>query len=150
MAEGTIETDVDRLISIVKKKGEMSLNDLAKEMKVPVETVQAWVDFLVEEKILGVEYKFTVPHVFFNRGETTLTKKQHHEILQSINNFKEDFQKKARLNKIPPSKIDQLWKNHLLNEAELKRTFFFVEARKRGFRDIESMWEEYKSHLEEQ
>ncbi len=60
-----VETGVDDLMRIVKKDGKLSISDLSKKLKVSQKVVQRWVDFFVEEKKLGVEYKLTTPYVFF-------------------------------------------------------------------------------------
>jgi len=56
-----IETGVDKLVELLKKKGRMSFQDAAKELGVGVDVIAEWADFLSEEGILGVEYRFTTP-----------------------------------------------------------------------------------------
>ena len=62
-----VETGVDRMMSILEKREKLSLTDLSRELKLPESTLQLWVDFLVEERVLGIEYKFTKPYVFLNK-----------------------------------------------------------------------------------
>jgi hypothetical protein len=149
MVDKTIETGVDQLIKLVKEKKRISINDAAKTIRMPLHTVQKWVDFLVEEKILGVEYKFTVPHIYLNKDEAAISKQKVEELKIDLQNYKESFVMRARSNNIPEQKIPELWKNHLANELEFKKPFFYNEARKRSYdeKDIDQMWDEYKDDL---
>ncbi|MFW6230599.1 MAG: hypothetical protein ACOC32_01090, partial [Nanoarchaeota archaeon] len=68
MAEkGMIETGVDDLLRLVETSGKVSVPEIAKKLEVEQKTVETWVDFLVEEEKLSVEYKFTTPYVFLNK-----------------------------------------------------------------------------------
>ena len=49
-----METDVDLLVSLVREKGKISIENAAKTLKIPLTTIQTWVDFLLEEDILGI------------------------------------------------------------------------------------------------
>lgn len=62
-----ITTAVDDLIHLVKESGKISLMEAAKQLDVPQKTVETWVDFLVEEERLSIEYKFTTPYIFLNK-----------------------------------------------------------------------------------
>jgi hypothetical protein len=147
MVDETIQTDVDKLLQLLEQKGEMSLIDAAKSLNVPLKTIQAWVDFLVEEKIIGVEYKFTSSHIYLNKGENTLTKKKKEEFNLNMKYFYDNFVRRARENKIPESKIHSLWENHLINKLDLVKSFFYDEAKKRTIVDIDTLWDEYKEEV---
>lgn len=149
MVDKTIETGVDQLINLVKEKKKISISEAAKVIKTPLHTVQKWVDFLVEEKILGIEYKFTVPHIYLNKDESNFAKQKIEELKADLQNYKDAFIMRARSNKIPEVRISDLWKNHLTNELEFKKPFFYNEARKRGLseKDTDQFWEEYRSQL---
>ncbi|RJQ16816.1 hypothetical protein C4573_02000 [Candidatus Woesearchaeota archaeon] len=147
MVNSTIETDVDKLIGLLKEKGQMSLGDAAKNLRISPKIVQSWVDFLVEEKILGIDYKFTTPFIYLNAGENALTKRKKEEFSVSLRYFKDHFEQKARENKIPETKIRSLWENHLANKLELVKSFFFQEARRRSFSDVNALWDEYKDEV---
>jgi len=67
-----IETGVDKLVSLVKERGRIALQDAAKELGVSMTVIQEWVDFLEEEGIISVEYKLTKPYLV----ERKLTKKE--------------------------------------------------------------------------
>ena len=66
-ARQVIETGVDKLVELLKSKGKMSFRDAAKELGVGIEVIAEWADFLNEEGILGVEYKFTTPYLIERR-----------------------------------------------------------------------------------
>lgn len=59
-----VETGVDNLIRLLKEKGKISIPQASDELKVPQKTIESWVDFLVEEHKIGIEYKFTTPFIF--------------------------------------------------------------------------------------
>ena len=115
MVDETIKTGVDELIELLKKTDKISLLDAAKRLKVPSSILQSWVDFLVEEKIVGVEYKFTKPYIFINTEKGEITPEVTDEERVSIDLFKEDFRIKAIRKNIPEQMIDTLWANHLKN-----------------------------------
>ncbi len=56
-----IRTGADKLVKLVKQKGEISFEDSAKELNVSQETIEAWANFLEEEKIISIKYNFTTP-----------------------------------------------------------------------------------------
>jgi hypothetical protein len=149
MVNKTIETGVDDLIKLVKEKKKITIVDTAKALKLPLLTIQKWVDFLVEEKILGIEYKFTVPHIYLNKEDSVFSKQRAEELKLDLQNYKESFYRRAQANNIPADKIVELWKNHLTNELEFKKQFFINEAKKRNFKDVEidMMWDDYKQLL---
>ncbi|MFP4656147.1 MAG: hypothetical protein ACLFNK_01050 [Candidatus Woesearchaeota archaeon] len=61
--KGNIRTGVDGLIELLSSRDKVSLPDISKELGVPQSTLESWVDFLVEEGKVEVEYKFTTPFV---------------------------------------------------------------------------------------
>jgi len=139
-----IKTGVDDLITYLEGKEKVPLLDAAATLGVKVETVQSWVDFLVEEGILGIEYKFTKPFIYLNRsnkekakiiGEEELTWETYHHA----------FLEKAREKKIPDVKGAALWKNHVLVSLEAKKPFFYDEGRKRQLTTIDAAWSDYKT-----
>ena len=62
----TIWTQVDNLIEIVKTKKEISFDDAATQLKLPLGTVESWATFLEEEGIVSIKYKFTTPYLMYN------------------------------------------------------------------------------------
>ncbi len=151
MKEKKVNTKVDELMELLKRVDKIELAKAAKEIGVPVKTLQNWVDFLVDEGLIGVEYKFTTPYIYFNRdlyaAEELTEGIEEEEEKEEINieKFKKEFKIQAMDKDIPAEKIPDLWRNHLLNVLEEKKEFFYIQARKRGFDDkeIEQLWEEY-------
>jgi chromosome segregation ATPase len=54
-----IETGVDRLVELVNRKKKISMDDAAKDLGISKVVIQEWADFLEEEKILTLDYKFS-------------------------------------------------------------------------------------------
>ena len=139
-----VETGVDRMMSILEKKGKLSLAELSNQLKIAENTLQLWVDFLVEERVLGVEYKFTKPYVFLNK------KKEKSAVLEdvpTVEYFKKEFFDGAKKRQIPASKIPDLWKHHLNEAIEKQRELFFREAKKRGIHNTLTLYNKYKHNL---
>ena len=143
----SVKTGVDGLLDLLKQKEKVSLSEAAKKLGMDEQTVKLWVDFLVEEKIVGIEYKFTKPYLYLNKKEEKVKGKIIEQEKIDINHFKEDFEQRAKESSIPQQQVSFLWKDHVLNQLELEKPFFFREARKRGLQDIEKLWEEYKQGL---
>jgi tetratricopeptide (TPR) repeat protein len=139
-----VETGVDNLIKLVESKKRISVPDAAKELKVDQKTVEQWVDFLVEEEKIGMDYKFTTPIIFVPEK-----KKSAEELSMS----KEEFQKmggkpsdeKSEIvseDKIASKKADEKL-NQLLNpskaQAAQAKQESPVEHVKEMFMQIESL-----------
>jgi hypothetical protein len=61
LANSIIETGVDKLVNLVNAKERITSFDAAKELGVGISTVMEWADFLEEEGVIKIEYKFTKP-----------------------------------------------------------------------------------------
>jgi len=151
MGNEIVQTGVDELLALLSYTSKIPLTEAAKKLNVHIDVVQAWVDFLVEERIIGIEYKFTTPYIYLNKSIET---KVHSDIGggKAPDNadtlyFKKEFWDKARSNNIPSEKIEMLWKNHLLQELELKKKYFFFEAQQRKLTNIEYLWKEYQNNM---
>lgn len=59
----SISTAADELYELVQKEGEIALKDAAKRLNVPMETVEAWAEFLQEDGLLALKYKLTTPYL---------------------------------------------------------------------------------------
>jgi len=68
-----IETGVDKLVNIVNTRGKIAAQDAAKELGVSTTIVLEWADFLEEEGIISIDYKFTKPFLVARK----LGKKRH-------------------------------------------------------------------------
>jgi len=62
-----IQTGVDKLVVLVRKNKRISIADAAKHLGVSTVVVEEWADFLEEEGIISVEYKFTTPYLVERR-----------------------------------------------------------------------------------
>ncbi|MEM4637485.1 MAG: hypothetical protein QXK76_00485 [Candidatus Woesearchaeota archaeon] len=147
MSDEVVKTGVDELLDILKNTDKIQIVEVSKKLNIPIDIVQAWVDFLVEERIIGIEYKFTTPYIYLNKPlETQKVSEEKQEIID-ISYFKKSFWEKAKKNNIPESRIPDLWKNHLLQELDLKKKYFFYEAQVRKIMNIEKVWEEYQKKV---
>lgn len=147
-----LTTGADHLVEVVKNKDKISLEELSKELKMDMKIVQTLVDFLVEEKVLGIEYKFTTPYVYLSKKDVntqdlkgqgkTPSKKP---VLLS----KEEFYEKAKSRDIPYQKISILWRKYLEGQLGKMKQDFFDKSRKRGLPNdqIERLWQRYLSFL---
>lgn len=137
-----IKTGVDELMELVRHAQRISIPDAAKKLKVKEKTLQNWVDFLVEEKLLGIEYKFTTPFIYLNtQGAAKVVGEE-----QTIMLIRNVFVARAREKGIPANKISLLWRNHLLEAVERKKQYFEQEAHRRKL-DEPMLFEVYKERI---
>jgi chromosome segregation ATPase len=54
-----ISTGVDQLIKLVRERGKVEIGQAARELSLPLRTVEDWAHVLEEEGLIGVEYKLT-------------------------------------------------------------------------------------------
>ena len=146
VAEGTITTGVDSLLTLLQSVDKISLVDAAKKLGISQNLIQSWVDFLVEEEIVGIEYKFTKPIIYINKPSEEKKAKIREEE-EGLDIYKEDFKKRASQKNIPQEKISFLWRNHVTESLNRRRDFFVREAKKRNLSNIETLWKEYKVRL---
>jgi hypothetical protein len=137
-----VETGVDKLLSYLRGKGQVSVKTIARDLKVSEEVVQSWVDFLVEEKILGMEYKLTNPYVYLLSKEKIDTTDE-----KDIKSYKKEFESEAKNKNIADNKTAFLWKNHVQRELENVKSFFYEEAKKRGLAKTDALWTQYQQRI---
>jgi hypothetical protein len=149
MTEEVVRTGVDELLDLLAHSAKIPLTEVATKLKVDSGVVQAWVDFLVEEGIVGIEYRFTTPYIYLNK---VMNKKQEDAVIKeesyNIQYFKKQFWEKARANNIPEKQIDMLWKNHVIQALELQKKYFFFESQRRKLNNIDQLWHEYKELIQ--
>lgn len=144
MQKNSVKTGVDALIELLGKHETIALSQAAKELSMDEKAIKQWVDFLVEEKIIGIEYKFTKPYIYLNKPKENQTKmKVIEEKKVALKDFKEEFEKRANKSNIPKEQIGFLWKDHLQNQLALENQFFLREARKHGFTNEAQLWQEF-------
>jgi len=132
-----VKTGVDNLIDLLKSVERISVDDAAKKLKISTSLVQRWIDLLVEEHIIGIEYKFITPYIF-------LIKKKGND-----QDLYQNFHAKASAKGIDPQRIDILWKQYLLNHTEIIQKDFYAKALRRGYDPdkIDSLWAVYHKKL---
>ncbi|MFH0867872.1 MAG: hypothetical protein V1831_01035 [Candidatus Woesearchaeota archaeon] len=86
-----IETGVDKLVNLINKKGSIPSNDAALALGVSNTVIMEWADFLEEEGIISIEYKFTKPILVARK----LGKKDTQERAKEFSGKKEIFVRKA-------------------------------------------------------
>ncbi|MBI3051994.1 hypothetical protein HYY74_06075 [Candidatus Woesearchaeota archaeon] len=61
-----ITTEADLLMNLLKEVNEISLDEAAKVLGIPSATLENWANFLEEEHLLSVKYKFTTPYLVYS------------------------------------------------------------------------------------
>ncbi len=59
----SLTTAADELINVVRREKEISFSQVAKELGVSTQTIEAWATFLEEDGVLSVKYKMTTPYL---------------------------------------------------------------------------------------
>jgi len=147
MGQEFVTTHVDDLLAYLKGKDRVSLQDAATALGVPVSTVQAWADFLVEEKILGIEYKFTKPYIYLNQDQAPVAKAEVIEPAPSIIQVKTEYAAKAKASQISEDKVAALWQQHLREALKRKENYFMEQASRRNAANPRKLWEMYQQDL---
>lgn len=148
MTEEVVRTGVDELLELLAHSAKIPLTEVATKLKVDAGVIQAWVDFLVEEGIVGIEYRFTTPYIYLNKVMSKKEDVAAKEENYNIQYFKKQFWDKAKANNIPETHVDNLWRNHVIQALELQKKYFLFEAQRRKLNDIEKLWQEYKELIQ--
>ena len=93
LTTSVIETGVDKLVNLVNIRERISSADAAKELGVSTTVVMEWADFLEEEGIIKLEYKFTKPFLIARK----LAKKDVQEKAKEFSGKKDVFVRKAEV-----------------------------------------------------
>jgi len=149
MGEEVVRTGVDDLLDLLARSAKIPLTEAAAKLKVDVGVIQAWVDFLVEEGIVGIEYRFTTPYIYLNKAVSAkkveeLDKEENY----NIQFFKKKFWEKAKSNNIPESQIEMLWKNHIVQALDIQKKYFYFEAQRRKLQKADELWKEYRELIQ--
>ncbi|MEK6963087.1 MAG: hypothetical protein AABX70_01575 [Nanoarchaeota archaeon] len=144
MEEGTLETDIDQLLNLLKKEDKLPLEEVASRLSVSMDVVQTWVDFLVEEGIIGVEYKFTKPFVFMIRDKKAESIEEEEETWEKA---KKRFYMESLEKNVPEDQIATSWKQKVSKLLEEKKEFFFIEAQHKGIKNPDPLWNAYKERV---
>lgn len=146
--DNVLRTAADELLELVKKNRKISVEEAAKKLKMPLASVQALVDFLVEEKIFGIEYKFTTPYVYLYREDVKEATKKEEGFARGLIT-KEQFYEKAKQRKVPYEQIEGLWRRYLQQNLTHIRGDFLRKAREKKVPEgkTEELWKKYLSYL---
>jgi len=141
-----LRTDVDEFLDLIKKKGRVSLSEAAKELKIPVNTVQSWADFLVEEKIVGIEYKFTTPFVYMNVEQNEKMEFKNYTQFDT----REEFYEKAQHKGLNAGQIKLLWLKYLNVNRNAMKSVFYEKAKQRNLdkKKMDLLWKRYIEYME--
>ena len=143
-----LRTIADELLELVKKYKKISVEDAAKKLRIPVPTIQALVDFLVEERIFGIEYKFTTPYIYLYKEGIKEAKGKDRGFADELIT-KEQFYEKAKEKSLPHEHIEGLWRKYLQqNLAKIREEFLKKANEKKVPKErIEDLWKKYLSYL---
>ena len=148
MPDEIIRTVADELVELVKKSKRISVDEAAKKLSLSLPSVQALVDFLVEEKIFGIEYKFTTPYVYLYKDQLRAKRTKDAGLTSGLVT-KEQFFERAKEKKIPNEQIEGLWRKYLKRNFAAIRGEFLSKAQERKMSNdkIEELWEKYLTYL---
>ena len=143
-----LRTVADELLELVKKKKKISVEEAAKELNVNTPTIQALVDFLVEEKVFGIEYKFTTPYIYLYKEGINEAKGKERGFAEGLIT-KEQFYMKAKEKKMPYEHIEGLWRKYLQQNLVRIREEFLRKSREKRVPEhkVEELWKKYLSYL---
>lgn len=143
-----LRTVADELVELVIKSKKISVEDAAKKLNTPTEAIQALVDFLVEEKVFGIEYKFTTPYIYPYKEDIKSAKVKGKSITKELVT-KEQFYKKAKERNVPYEHIEGLWRKYLQQNLANLREEFLKKAKEKkiGKEKTEELWKKYLSYL---
>jgi hypothetical protein len=144
MVDGTIQTGVDKLINLLNQEDKISIADAAKKIGILPKILQTWVDFLVEEKVINIEYKFTQPYIYLNRSEED---QKQAKTKFSIQTMKKEFFGRAKKKNFPENQIKPLWDRKLKNEIRKQKEYFYRYAKIKKLENLEELWEDFSNKI---
>jgi len=148
MDNAVLKTSADDLYELVKSREKISIEEAAKLLKMPASTIQALVDFLVEDGIFGIEYKFTTPYIYISHKKVRKVDVKTSFPKKPIT--KEEFFQKAGKWNISPEKIKDLWKKYIEENIVSIKEYFYIKAHSRNIQKekIDSLWKQYLTYLQ--
>jgi len=148
MTDNVLKTSADDLYELVESRKKISVEEAAKLLRIPDMVVQALVDFLVEERIFGIEYKFTTPYIYISRKIEKKIDLQS-KIEKKLVTKEEFFQKAGKWN-ISPEKVNELWEKYIKENFDSIKKDFYMKA---GLKNLSKektdiLWEKYWSQMQ--
>ncbi len=130
-----LETGVDRLLNLVKEKKKIATHEAIKLLKTTPELMREWVDFLEDEGMIVLEYKFSIQYLIDAEsiGKKGITKPTEFESKEKkeTSTIEEAHITKSQLKKNPNIKIlDEYtynFKNMKIDVVVMKKKGEFVE-----------------------
>ena len=146
--DAILRTLADELLDLVKKHKRISVEDAAKQLKIPLATIQALVDFLVEERVFGIEYKFTTPYIYLYKEGIKEAKGKDRSFTKGLIT-KEQFYEKAKEKNVPHEHIEGMWRKYLQQNLADIREEFLTKAREKKVPEekTDELWKKYLSYL---
>ena len=146
--DSTLRTVADELLELVKKHKRISVEEAAKKLNMPLATLQALVDFLVEERIFGIEYKFTTPYIYPYKEGIKEARGKDKSFTQELVT-KERFYEKAKARKVPHEFIEGLWRKYLQQNLANIRDEFLRKSKEKIVSEekTEELWKKYLAYL---
>ena len=146
--ETILRTVADELLDLVKSRKKISVEDAAKQLKMSLPSMQAIIDFLVEEKVFGIEYKFTTPYIYLY-SEAPLMARAKEKGFTDEMVTRDMFYKKAKDKGLPSDLIEGLWRKFLkINLLQIREEFIRKSKEKKlSDEKIEELWGKYLSYL---
>ncbi|MBI2650297.1 hypothetical protein HYX04_03210 [Candidatus Woesearchaeota archaeon] len=143
-----LRTVADELLELVKKSRKISVEEASKKLKMPAASVQALVDFLVEEKVFGIEYKFTTPYVYLYKEGVKRAEIREKSFAKDLIT-KEQFYEKAKEKNMPYEHIEGMWRKYLQQNIVKIREEFLKKSREKKIPEekMEELWNKYLSYL---
>ncbi len=134
-----VRTGVDSLIDLLEKYKTVSIEKAARILKQKESVIQSWVDFLLEDKIIGIEYKFVTPYIYLIKDGDTV----------NFAHIKEDFFAKAQERNLPDFRIQELWASYVHEHISSIKEIFIKKAMLRGIHSskIDLLWRQYEEKL---
>jgi hypothetical protein len=129
-----IETGVDQLIAYLKQHEQANIETLAKELNTTPKIIESWAEFLMEENIIGIDYKLTTPYIYLIKQDK-----------KDIKDIKKEYELKNSNQDIHMKEYN--WKRYIETSIDEHKNFFLKEARKRSLQNPEELWEEYKKKV---
>lgn len=143
-----MDTEIDELLRVLSDKEKITIDEASKLMGVDVETMHTWVDSLVEEKVVLLDYDFLTPIIKLTpeKKNEVLKKKKDLELLQNESlakklGLKGVFTEKAKKRGFDDNKIKVLWRKFVeINEASIKKEFYEKAKKKDIDTGLEQLW----------
>ncbi|MBL7056003.1 hypothetical protein ISS07_03780 [Candidatus Woesearchaeota archaeon] len=148
MGNTVLTTGADDLYKLVRSRKKISVEEAAKRLNIPDKTVHSLVDFFIEEKIFGIEYKFTTPYIYLSHEKTKKSSSSEGNFSKNLIT-KEQFFEKAKAKDISFDKIGKLWEKYLNENMSYIKDEFHTKARLRNIssQQMNNLWEKYLTYL---